>query len=91
MGYQKRRNKHSHRNPDWNDTITFEYICTGYNYSGICSQRVMSATKLEGMVIDHIKNLYSHPKVQEKIKNLLRTQLEMSHDEEVKNVIKKIT
>jgi hypothetical protein len=27
----------------------------------------MSATKLEGSVIDHIKNLYAHPKVQESI------------------------
>ncbi|MEI6316251.1 MAG: recombinase family protein [bacterium] len=67
VGYQKRRHKRSDKNPKWKDTTTFEYICTGYKYKGICSQRVMSADKLEGAVLDHIKNLYSHPKVQENI------------------------
>lgn len=67
VGYQKRYHTRSKKNENWKDTITFEYICTGYKYRGKCSQRVMSAIKLEGAVIDHIKNLYAHPKVQEKI------------------------
>jgi site-specific DNA recombinase len=67
VGYQKRFHKRSNKNPGWKDTITHEYICTGYKYKGICSQRVMSATKLEGEVLDHVKNLYAHPKVQERI------------------------
>lgn len=67
VGYQKRRHQRSKKNPNWKDTTTQEYICTGYKYRGICSQRVMSANKLEGAVLDHIKNLYSHPKVQENI------------------------
>jgi len=67
VGYQKRQNKRSRKNPNWKDTITYEYICTGYKYKGICSQRVMSASKLETAVLDHIQNLYAHPKVQEKI------------------------
>jgi hypothetical protein len=45
----------------------FEYICTGYKYKGICSQRVMSAERLESAVLDQLKNLYAHPKVLEGI------------------------
>ncbi len=67
VGYQKRYNKRSKINPNWKDTITHEYICTGYKYKGICSQRVMSAEKLESSVLDHIKNYYSNQKVQENI------------------------
>ena len=67
VGYQKRYHGRSKKNPKWKDTYTFEYICTGYKYRGICSQRVMSAQKLESAVLDHVKNLYAHPKVQERI------------------------
>ena len=67
VGYQKRYNKRSKINPNWKDTITHEYICTGYKYKGICSQRVMSAEKLESSVLDQIKNVYSNPKIQESI------------------------
>lgn len=67
VGYQKRHHIRSKKNPNWKDTLTFEYVCGGYKYKGICSPRVMSATKLEGAVLDHIKNLYAHPKVQESI------------------------
>jgi len=67
VGYQKRQYKRSKKNPNWNDTTTHEYICTGYKYRGICSQRVMSASKLEGSVLDQIKNLFKNPKVQERI------------------------
>lgn len=65
--YLKRNHKRSRQNKGWNDTTTFEYICGGYKYKGVCSPRIMSATRLEGEVLDHIRNLYSHPKVQEKI------------------------
>lgn len=64
VGYKKRHNNRSRQNPNWNDTLTYEYICTGYKYKGICSQRVMSADKLEPMVLDQIKSVYAHPKVQ---------------------------
>ena len=67
VGYQKRFHCRSKKNSRWQDTVTYEYICTGYKYSGICSQRVMSAVKLETAVLDHVKNLYNHPKVQEQI------------------------
>ncbi len=67
VGYQRRLHDRSRKNPKWNNTITYEYICTGYKYKGICSQRVMSATKLESEVLDHVRNLYAHPKLQEQI------------------------
>lgn len=67
VGYQKRYHCRSKKNPNWRDTYTGEYICTGYKYKGICSPRVMSAQKLESAVLDHVKNLYAHPKVQERI------------------------
>jgi site-specific DNA recombinase len=67
VGYQRRMHKRSNKNSNWNDTVTHEYICTGYKYKGICKQRVMSAEKLESSVLDHIKNLYANPKIQENI------------------------
>lgn len=67
VGYQRRHHDRSRKNPKWRNTVTHEYICTGYKYKGICSSRVMSAIKLESEVLNHIKNIYSHPKVQEKI------------------------
>lgn len=67
VGYQKRVHNRSKENSRWQDTVTHEYICTGYKYSGICSQRVMSAIKLETAVLDHVRNLYNDPVVQERI------------------------
>ena len=67
VGYSKRYHSRSGQNPRWKDTVTHEYICTGYKYRGICSSRVMSRDKLESTVLDHVKNLYAHPKVQERI------------------------
>jgi Recombinase zinc beta ribbon domain len=67
VGYQKRYNSRSKKNPNWRDTHTAEYVCIGYKHKGICSARVMSAQKLESAVLDHVKNLYAHPKVQERI------------------------
>ena len=64
VGYKKRHNNRSRKNPNWNDTITYEYICSGYKYKGICSARVMSADRLETAVLDQIKSVYAHPKVQ---------------------------
>ncbi len=66
-GYKTRKHKRATQNPNWNDTITHEYICTGYKYYGECSSRIMSAEKLENAVLDHIRNIYKHPKVQERI------------------------
>lgn len=66
-GYQKRYHKRSKKNPHWHDTITYEYICLGKKYYGICSNRIMSADKVEGAVTDQIRNIYNHPKVQDKI------------------------
>lgn len=83
VGYQKRWHSRSKKNPNWKDTITYEYICTGYKYKGICSQRVMSATRLEADVLDHIKNLYSHPKVQEKIVYEEKGQDEQDREKEI--------
>lgn len=67
VGYKKRHNNRSRQNPNWSDTLTHEYICTGYKYKGICSQRVMSGEKLEAVVLDQIKSVYGHPKVQASI------------------------
>lgn len=84
VGYQKRRHKRSRKNPNWKDTITFEYICTGYKYKGACSsQRVMSAEKLESEVLDHIKNLYAHPKVQEQIVYNEKNQEEADREKDI--------
>jgi len=67
VGYRKRYHSRSKQNLNWNDTVTFEYVCTGYTHKGICSFRVMSAEKLESAVLDQVKNIYAHPKVQERI------------------------
>lgn len=66
-GYQTRYHKRKKQNPNWNDTATHEYICLGQKYYGTCSYRIMSADKLETSVIDQIRNIYNHPKVQKQI------------------------
>lgn len=90
VGYQKRFHGRSKKNPKWKDTITFEYICTGYKYKGICSQRVMSAAKLEGEVLDHVKNLYAHPKVQERIIYDGKNQDETDREKEIARLDREI-
>lgn len=66
-GYQTRHHKRKKENPKWSDTTTHEYMCTGYRYFRTCSPRIMSADKLENSVLDQIRNIYSHPKVQKRI------------------------
>jgi len=65
--YQTRHHKRSCSNENWHDTTTYEYLCSGYKYSGICSPRIMSATKLEGAVLDQIRSLYGNQKIQKQI------------------------
>jgi len=90
VGYQKRFHSRSKNNPNWHDTVTYEYICTGYKYKGICSQRVMSAEKLEGTVLDHVKNLYAHPKVQERIVYGGKNPEEMDREKEINRIEREI-
>jgi len=91
VGYQKRFHSRSQKNPRWKDTITYEYICTGYKYKGICSPRVMSAAKLESAVLDHIKNLYNHPKVQERIVYDGKNSDELEQEKEIARLEKEIS
>lgn len=65
--YLTRRNKRSRKNPNWNDTVTYEYLCGGHKYTGICQRRVMSATKLEDFVLNQIRNLVNNPTAREKL------------------------
>lgn len=67
VSYVTRRHKRSHKNPNWHDTITHEYICGGHKYSGICQPRVISAEKLEGFVLNQIRNLINNPIAKEKL------------------------
>jgi len=46
---------------------TFEYLCGGYKYSGICKRRVISATKLEDFVLGQLRNLVNNPIMRDKI------------------------
>lgn len=62
--YCRRKIKNSKRNPNWKDIVTAEYRCSGTMYGQIqCSQRVMSASKLEGIVISQLKNYLNSPSV----------------------------
>ena len=88
--YQKRYHGRSKQNPNWKNTFTYEYTCSGYKYKGICHQRVMSALKLEGAVIDQIKNLYSHPKVQEKIVYDGKDQSILDNEKEIARLTREI-
>lgn len=65
--YSKRQHKRSRQNPKWNDTITYEYLCGGYKYSGICQRRVMSADKIEPFVLNQIRNLVNNPIARERL------------------------
>lgn len=83
VGYSKRYHSRSKTNPNWRDTITYEYICTGYKYKGICSPRVMSADKLESAVLDYIKNLYAHPKIQDQVVHQGNSSEEIERENEI--------
>lgn len=65
--YLTRHHKRKNKNPKWNDTITYEYLCGGYKYSKICQRRIMSATKLEGFVLNQIRNLVNNPTARERL------------------------
>ena len=59
--------KNSKRNPGWKDVETYTYLCAGHKYSNICQSRVMSATKLEGTILDQIKSLLNNSSVRDKL------------------------
>lgn len=65
--YLTRHHNRKKTNPKWNNTITHEYLCGGYKYSGICQRRVMSADKLEGFVLNQIRNLINNPTARERL------------------------
>lgn len=65
--YLTRHHNRAKKNPKWNNTTTFEYLCGGYKYSGICQRRVMSATRLEDFVINQIRNLINNPTARERL------------------------
>jgi len=65
--YLTRHHKRQKKNPKWNDTTTYEYLCGGYKYSRICQRRIMSATKLEEFVLNQIRNLINNPTARERL------------------------
>lgn len=65
--YLTRHHHRKQKNPKWNDTTTYEYLCGGYKYSGICQRRIMSATRLEGFVLNQIRNLINNPTARERL------------------------
>ena len=66
--YCKRRIKNSKRNPNWKDIETAEYRCGGTMYGRVkCSQRVMSAVKLESTVISQLRNYFNSPAMKKMI------------------------
>ncbi len=65
--YLTRPHHRKKKNPKWNDTITYEYLCGGYKYSRICQRRVMSATRLEEFVLNQIRNLINNPTARERL------------------------
>ncbi len=65
--YLTRHHNRKKKNPKWNDTITYEYLCGGYKYTGICQRRIMSATRLEEFVLNQIRNLVNNPTARERL------------------------
>lgn len=65
--YITRHHKRQKKNPKWNDTTTYEYLCGGYKYSRICQRRIMSATKLEEFVLNQIRNRINNPTARERL------------------------
>ncbi|HEX6977640.1 MAG TPA: recombinase family protein [Patescibacteria group bacterium] len=76
--YCKRRIKNSKRNPNWNDIETAEYRCGGTMYGRVkCSQRVMSAVKLEYTVISQLRNYFNSPAMKKMIQEETTKPLEV--------------
>lgn len=65
--YLTRHHNRNKKNPKWNNTTTYEYLCGGYKYSGICQRRVVSAIKLEDFVVNSIRNLINNPTARERL------------------------
>lgn len=66
--YCRRRIKNSKRNPNWKDVETAEYRCGGTMYGRLkCSQRVMSASKLESAVISKLRDYFNSPAMKKMI------------------------
>lgn len=65
--YLTRHHNRKKKNPKWNNTTTYEYLCGGYKYSGICQRRIMSATRLEEFVLNQIRNLVNNPTARERL------------------------
>ena len=65
--YLTRHHNRERKNPKWNNTTTYEYLCGGYKYSGICQRRIMSATRLEEFVLNQIRNLINNPTARERL------------------------
>jgi site-specific DNA recombinase len=65
--YLTRHHHRKNKNPKWNDTTTYEYLCGGYKYTGICQRRIMSATRLEEFVLNQIRNLINNPTARERL------------------------
>lgn len=65
--YLTRHHHRKQKNPKWNDTTTYEYLCGGYKYTGICQRRIMSATRLEDFVLNQIRNLINNPTARERL------------------------
>lgn len=66
--YCTRRIKNSQRNSNWKDIVSSEYRCGGTMYGIVkCSQRVMSATKLEDAVLSQLRNYLKSPAIKRQI------------------------
>lgn len=65
--YLTRHHNRKNKNPKWNNTTTYEYLCGGYKYSGVCQRRIMSATRLEEFVLNQIRNLVNNPTARERL------------------------
>ncbi|HRN70161.1 MAG TPA: recombinase family protein, partial [Candidatus Woesebacteria bacterium] len=89
--YLKRHHNRKRKNPKWNDTTTFEYLCGGYKYSGICQRRIMSATKLEEFVLNQIKNLVNNPTARERLIFDRNITISENFESDYKYALKQIT
>lgn len=88
--YLTRHHKRKHKNPKHNDTTTYEYLCGGYKYSGICQRRVMSANRLEEFVLNQIRNLINNPTARERLIFDRRLQITESLHEDYDEAVKEL-
>ena len=86
--YVTRHHKRKHKNPQWNDTTTHEYLCGGYKYSGICQRRVMSGEKLEEFVLNQVKNIINNPIARERLIFDRSTKLDTDTKDDYKRGVK---